>query len=80
MTKDDFSTIQAYDNWKKSEVKQLTELMNTLMLLNPNLSISSSSEVDVGNTNLLSRKSTDSYSSISSSNSVKLSIQVYKND
>lgn len=40
------------------------------MLMNPNLSIASSSEVDVGNTNLLARQnSIDSYSSVSSQNS-----------
>lgn len=45
--------------------------MNSMMLMNPNLSIAPSSEVDVGNTNLLSRqKSTDSNSSISSQNSI----------
>jgi hypothetical protein len=68
--KEDFPTPQAYDNWQKRELKQLTELMKSLMLMNPNLSIASSSEVDVGNTNLLARQSSiDSYSSLSSQNS-----------
>jgi hypothetical protein len=39
LTKQDFSTVQAYENWQKREVKQLTELMNSLMLMNPKLSI-----------------------------------------
>ncbi|KAI7901688.1 uncharacterized protein BX663DRAFT_487397 [Cokeromyces recurvatus] len=64
--KEDFLNTQAYENWQKKEVKQLTELINTLMLMYPNLSLSASSEVDVGNTNLLARQS--SIDSIQSQN------------
>ncbi|KAI9486716.1 MAG: hypothetical protein EXX96DRAFT_604807 [Benjaminiella poitrasii] len=66
--REDFPDAQAYENWQKKEVKQLTELMNSLMLMHPNLSLSASSEVDVGNTNLLARQSKNS-SQINPSNS-----------
>lgn len=45
--RDDFPTTQAYENWQKKEVKQLQELMKSLMLMNPNLSIATSNETDV---------------------------------
>lgn len=77
--KDDFPTLQAYENWQKTELKQLTELMNSMMLMNPNLSIAPSSEVDY--TNLLSRQnSTDSYNSTSSQNSDTLSFTFIPSD
>jgi hypothetical protein len=60
-------------------VKQLTELMKTLMLMNPNLSIATSSEQDVGNTNLLARQSTDSFASISSSASSTVNVSAFYN-
>ncbi|KAI8362653.1 hypothetical protein BD560DRAFT_484076 [Blakeslea trispora] len=44
--RDDFPTTQAYENWQKKEVKQLQELMKSLMLMNPNLSIATSNETD----------------------------------
>ncbi|KAF1804198.1 hypothetical protein V8B55DRAFT_1512014 [Mucor lusitanicus] len=72
--REDFPSSQAYENWQKKEVKQLTELMKTLMLMNPNLSIATSSEQDVGNTNLLARQSTDSFASISSSASSTVNV------
>ncbi|KAF7726334.1 hypothetical protein EC973_008914 [Apophysomyces ossiformis] len=52
--REDFADAHTYDNWQKREVKQLTELMKTLMLMNPNLALNSSSEMDVGSSNLLS--------------------------
>ncbi|KAI8388415.1 uncharacterized protein BYT42DRAFT_510820 [Radiomyces spectabilis] len=52
--KEDFPTQQAYDSWQKKEVKQLTELMNTIMLMNPKFSLGAGSEMDVGSSNLLS--------------------------
>ncbi|KAG0163815.1 hypothetical protein DFQ28_011189 [Apophysomyces sp. BC1034] len=52
--REDFPTPQVYDNWQKREVKQLTELMKTLMLMNPNLSLAATSKTDVGSSNLLS--------------------------
>ncbi|CEP08882.1 hypothetical protein [Parasitella parasitica] len=73
--KEHFPSAQAYENWQKKEVKQLTELMNTLMLMNPNLSIAASSEQDVGNTNLLARQNTaDSFASSISSISTQSSM------
>jgi len=72
--KEDFPSVQAYENWQKKEVKQLTELMKSLMLMNPNLSIATSSEQDVGSTNLLARQSTDSYASISNSSTSSISV------
>jgi hypothetical protein len=48
--------------------------MKSLMLMNPNLSIATSSEQDVGNTNLLARKSTDSLVSISSSSNSSITV------
>jgi hypothetical protein len=52
--REDYASQQVYDNWQKREVKQLTELMKSLMLMNPNLSLGAGSETDVGNSNLLS--------------------------
>ncbi|KAG2232103.1 hypothetical protein INT48_006780 [Thamnidium elegans] len=77
--KDDFPTLQAYENWQKTELKQLTELMNSMMLMNPNLSIAPSNEIDY--TNLLSRQnSNDSYNSLSSQNSDTLSFTFIPSD
>jgi hypothetical protein len=72
--KEDFPTIQAYENWQKREVKQMTELMKSMMLVNPNLSIATSSEVDVGTGNLLARQSTDS---TNSNNSTSVSLLIF---
>lgn len=33
----DFPTQQSYDTWQKREIKQLSELLKTLSLLDPNL-------------------------------------------
>lgn len=52
--REDYASQQVYDNWQKREVKQLTELMKSLMLMNPKLSIGAGSETDVGKSNLLS--------------------------
>ncbi|KAG0169801.1 hypothetical protein DFQ30_003238, partial [Apophysomyces sp. BC1015] len=52
--REDFPDVHVYDNWHKREVKQLTELMKSLMLMNPNLALSAASETDVGSSNLLS--------------------------
>jgi hypothetical protein len=49
--REDFPSAAVYDNWQKREVKQLTELMKSMMLMNPNLSLGS--ETDVGSSNLL---------------------------
>ncbi|KAI7868232.1 hypothetical protein BDF14DRAFT_1881026 [Spinellus fusiger] len=53
--REDFSGQQIYDNWQKRELKQLTELMKTLMLMNPKLSLGAGSETDVGSSNLLAK-------------------------
>jgi len=50
--REDFPSPAVYDNWQKREVKQLTELMKSMMLMNSNLSLGS--ETDVGSSNLLS--------------------------
>ncbi|CAO3646459.1 unnamed protein product [Cunninghamella echinulata] len=52
--REDYASQQVYDNWQKRELKQLTELMKSLMLMNPKLSIGAGSEMDVGKSNLLS--------------------------
>ncbi|CAO3587279.1 unnamed protein product [Absidia cylindrospora] len=52
--REDYASQQVYDNWQKRELKQLTELMKSLMLMNPNLSLGAGSETDVGKSNLLS--------------------------
>ena len=52
--REDFPSQQAYENWQRREVKQLTELMNTMMLMKPNLALNAASETDVGFSNLLS--------------------------
>ncbi|KAJ2961577.1 hypothetical protein NQZ79_g3174 [Umbelopsis isabellina] len=49
--REDFPSTAVYDNWQKREVQQLTELMKSMMLMNPNLSLGS--ETDVGSSNLL---------------------------
>ncbi|GAB5586840.1 hypothetical protein Unana1_01740 [Umbelopsis nana] len=49
--REDFPSPAVYDNWQKREVKQLTELMKSMMLMNPKLSLGS--ETDVGSSNLL---------------------------
>ncbi|KAG2181874.1 hypothetical protein INT44_008690 [Umbelopsis vinacea] len=49
--REDFPSSSVWDNWQKREVKQLTELMKSMMLMNPNLSLGS--ETDVGSSNLL---------------------------
>jgi hypothetical protein len=36
---EDFYNRQSYDAWQKREVKQLSELLKTLTLLDPNLSM-----------------------------------------
>lgn len=36
---DDFPTRHSYDAWQKREVKQLSELLKTLTLLDPNLTM-----------------------------------------
>jgi hypothetical protein len=66
--KEDFATQLGYDNWKTRELKQLQELMKSIMLLNPNLSIAATGEQDVGSSNLLSgnRTSTEAPSRSSS--------------
>lgn len=45
--REDFPTQQAYENWQRREIKQLTELMNTLMLMKPDLALSSANQSDV---------------------------------
>ncbi|KAF7728272.1 hypothetical protein EC973_006446 [Apophysomyces ossiformis] len=69
--REDFPTQQVYDNWQKREVKQLTELMKTLMLMNPNLSLAATSETDVGSSNLLAggKRGTTGASSTTTSSS-----------
>ncbi|KAI9243823.1 hypothetical protein BDA99DRAFT_529801 [Phascolomyces articulosus] len=51
--REDFPSQTAYENWQRREVKQLGELMNTMMLLKPNLALNAASEMDMGGTNLL---------------------------
>ncbi|ORX53565.1 hypothetical protein DM01DRAFT_1322519 [Hesseltinella vesiculosa] len=46
--REDYTSDQMYDLWQKREVKQLTELMKSLMLMNPNLSIGVDSQDDSG--------------------------------
>ncbi|KAI8098717.1 uncharacterized protein BX664DRAFT_354245 [Halteromyces radiatus] len=58
--REDYASQQVYDNWQKREVKQLTELMKSLMLMNPNLSLGAGSETDVGKSNLLSNNNRSS--------------------
>lgn len=55
--REDFPTQQAYENWQRREKQQLTELMNTLMLMKPNLALNPTSETDVGFSNLLAGES-----------------------
>jgi hypothetical protein len=60
--REDFASQQAYDSWVAREKKYLNGLM-TVMVMNPNLTITNKSEQDVGSTNLLSagrRSSTES--------------------
>lgn len=60
--REDFASQQAYDSWVAREKKYLNGLM-TVMVMNPNLTITNKSEQDVGSTNLLSagrRPSTES--------------------
>lgn len=45
--REDFPTQQAYENWQRREIKQLTELMNTLMLMKPDLALNSANQSDV---------------------------------
>ncbi|KAI8973443.1 hypothetical protein BDF20DRAFT_960679 [Mycotypha africana] len=44
--KEDFASSLAYEQWQKKEVKQLTELLNSLMLMNPNLRLADSINED----------------------------------
>ncbi|CDS04773.1 hypothetical protein LRAMOSA07303 [Lichtheimia ramosa] len=67
--REDFPDQQAYENWQRREVKQLTELMNTLMLMKPNLALSSTGERDVGSSNMLSGESGRSRNSVPASDS-----------
>ncbi|KAL0089298.1 hypothetical protein F4703DRAFT_1973871 [Phycomyces blakesleeanus] len=60
--RDDFPDKQVFDNWQMREVKQLTEMMKSMMLLNPTLAISANSETDVGSSNLLSSFRNNIYS------------------
>lgn len=69
--REDFPDQQAYENWQRREVKQLTELMNTLMLMKPNLALSSTGERDVGSSNMLSGESGRSRNSVPASDSVR---------
>ncbi|KAI9023757.1 hypothetical protein CLU79DRAFT_803967 [Phycomyces nitens] len=60
--REDFPDKQVFDNWQMREIKQLTELMKSMMLLNPTLAISANSETDVGSSNLLSSLRNNAYS------------------
>ncbi|KAI9496068.1 hypothetical protein BDB00DRAFT_927113 [Zychaea mexicana] len=62
--REDFPSQQAYDNWHRREVKQLTELMNTMMLMKPNLALNSASETDMGFSNLLASEGARSRNSL----------------
>ena len=58
--REDFASQQAYDFWVAREKKYLNGLM-TVMVMNPNLTLTNKSEQDVGSTNLLAgRRSSDS--------------------
>ncbi|OAD78410.1 hypothetical protein PHYBLDRAFT_69648 [Phycomyces blakesleeanus NRRL 1555(-)] len=66
--REDFPSQQMYDNWQKRELKQLTELMKTLMLMNPKLSLGAGSETDVGSSNLLAKGPTRRQGSLTDTN------------
>ncbi|KAI9316096.1 hypothetical protein BX666DRAFT_2028321 [Dichotomocladium elegans] len=66
----DFLDQHSYENWQRREVKQLTELMNTLMLMKPNLALNATNQTDVGSSNLLSGDSNRARNSIPSAESV----------
>lgn len=58
--REDFASQQAYDFWVAREKKYLNGLM-TVMVMNPNLTLTNKSEQDVGSANLLAgRRSSDS--------------------
>ncbi|KAI9005425.1 hypothetical protein CLU79DRAFT_841103 [Phycomyces nitens] len=66
--REDFPSQQMYDNWQKRELKQLNELMKTLMLMNPKLSLGAGSETDVGSSNLLAKGPTRRQGSLTDAN------------
>ena len=62
--REDFPSQTAYENWQRREVKQLTELMNTIMLMKPNLALNAASETDMGMSNLLASEGARSRNSL----------------
>lgn len=46
---DDFGDRLAYEAWQKKEIKQLSELLKTLTLLDPNLSMNNDQESSILN-------------------------------
>ncbi|RCI06748.1 hypothetical protein CU098_013112 [Rhizopus stolonifer] len=65
--REDFRTDEAFDQWQKTEIKQLTEKMNTIIYLNPKLSLPSpTEETEIRKIDLVRRSRTASVSSVSS--------------
>ena len=62
--REDFPSQTAYENWQRREVIQLTELMNTIMLMKPNLALNAASETDMGMSNLLASEGARSRNSL----------------
>ncbi|KAI9266940.1 hypothetical protein BY458DRAFT_437538 [Sporodiniella umbellata] len=63
--RDHFLTKEAYEHWQQTEIKQLTEKMNSIILLNPKLSANLQKEDLFGKIDVFKRARSSSISSVS---------------